>query len=258
LRFLIISKPEKIIKKTKANLEMNSHHLLIFCLILWSPSIHCDQQQEHFIAQTNTDQSADRPANGPVQLEIIGDTTHLFKDEDFEKKEALLLGHDHDTNSSLVRTTPGKKACTPVTTDSDRLDNSVRLVNGSELTKYMSNSDETECFLVLFYVPWCPFSARLAPFYNALPRAFLTMSVLAFDVSNSVGYNTKFGTSAVPMVILFQHKSVLAKMNYTGKSLPEYIEFVANLTSKTFFYFPGTRLSLRSEFYGFKSVDIFL
>lgn len=108
--------------------------------------------------------------------------------------------------------------------------NYVELVNGSRLTSYLSESNQTDCFFVLFYVPWCPFSARLAHIFNALPRAFPTLDVLAFDVSKSVGYNTKFGTSAVPILLMFQNKNVLAKFNYTNKNLTDYIDFVANVT----------------------------
>ena len=43
-------------------------------------------------------------------------------------------------------------------------------------------------------------------------------------------YNTKFGTSTVPMIILFKHKSPLAKFNYTHKNLTEYIDFISNKT----------------------------
>ena len=37
----------------------------------------------------------------PVHFEIVGDTSHLFADEDFEKKEAVLLGVvDYDDNNN--------------------------------------------------------------------------------------------------------------------------------------------------------------
>ena len=66
--------------------------------------------------------------------------------------------------------------------------NTVHLVNGSKLTMYMSVSKPSDCFFVLFFVPWCPFSIKLAPIFNALPRAFDRFDILAFDISKSVGY----------------------------------------------------------------------
>lgn len=188
--------------------------------------------------------------DGPVKFDIVGDTSHLFADEDFEKKDVVLQGGNQRTSPkpnyidilmSSINTTrhsPNEKVslksnkCTH--SSRSRAHNSVQLVNGSALTQHLSDSKETECFLVLFYVPWCPFSARLAPIYNALPRAFANFDVLAFDVSKSVGYNSKFGTSSVPLIILFQHKSIFAKFNYTSKNLSDYIDFVANRTSNSY------------------------
>ena len=201
-----------------------------------------------------TNPQAEGIKDGPVHFEIIGDTSHLFSDEDFEKREAQLLydvtqaqeaadqsGIDQASRSSSNEK-PGLNAsnstsgsgfkCLRANLTTFRESNTVQIVNGSRLTSILSNSEPNECFLVLFYVPWCPFSARLAPIYNALPRAFLNLDVLAFDVSSSFGYNTKFGTSAVPMIILFQNKNVLARFNYTRKNLTNYLEFIANNTGK--------------------------
>lgn len=131
-------------------------------------------------------------------------------------------------SSTTTQSTPPNCVVSAKLNQTDKIiKNEVKLVNGSHLTRTLSDSASLECFLVLFYVPWCPFSARLAPLFNALPKAFPNLDILAFDVSKSVGYNTKFGTSAVPMVLLFQHKNVLAKFNYTEKNLTEFIEFVS-------------------------------
>lgn len=174
-----------------------------------------------------------------VKLDIVGDTSHLFSEEDFKKEEVILLSDKEEskdienstekfTNKTDKSSSKSKKCSFSKT---NRTENYVQLVNGSALTTHLSDSEETECFLVLFYVPWCPFCIRLAPIYNALPRAFINLDILAFDVSNSYGYNTKFGTSAVPIILLFQHKSVLKKFNYTEKTLIDYIDFVSNHTS---------------------------
>lgn len=182
---------------------------------------------------------------GPVHFDIIGDSSHLFEPEDFEKKEIIPLRETNESNSTQeaietkesTNTTRQLHSSHPDCTRSNLSQfkeiNYVQLVNGSRLTTYLSDSNTTDCFFVLFFVPWCPFSARLAPIFNALPRAFQNLDVLAFDVSKSVGYNTKFGTSAVPMLLMFQQKNVLAKFNYTNKNITEYINFVANTTGFT-------------------------
>lgn len=45
------------------------------------------------------------------------------------------------------------------------------------------NANSSDCTLVLFYTPWCRFSASLAPHFNSLPRAFPTLRFLALDAS---------------------------------------------------------------------------
>ena len=224
---------------------------LIKILLFLLKEVKCeDEDVNNLFEDTQRSQIQD----GPVQFEIVGDTSHLFADEDFEKKEVILLGDTNaNTNtesripqsdyieilrdsinsfSNSSEKTPKKPSkCTLSSRPTDP--NSVQLINGSALTQHLSDTNETECFLVLFYVPWCPFSARLAPIYNALPRAFANFDILAFDVSKSIGYNSKFGTSSVPMIILFQHKNIVTKFNYTNKSLIDYIDFVYNRTGNS-------------------------
>jgi hypothetical protein len=156
---------------------------------------------------------------GPVKFNIEGNSEHLFEKEDFEKKEAQLLRSDSSTvelpvEDTTISSTPSNELGILVFTapkrpkpppprpphpdcsranltlnDSEsRQTNVVQLINGTRLTQMLSESLEFDCFLVLFYVPWCPFSARLAPIYNALPRAFPNLDILAFDISKSFGY----------------------------------------------------------------------
>ena len=42
-----------------------------------------------------------------------------------------------------------------------------------------------ECHLVMFYAPWCPFSAQAAPHFNGLARAFPDIGLYAVDSSKS-------------------------------------------------------------------------
>lgn len=46
----------------------------------------------------------------------------------------------------------------------------------------------SDCTLVLFYTPWCRFSASLAPHFNSLPRAFPALHFLALDASQHSRY----------------------------------------------------------------------
>lgn len=159
-----------------------------------------------------------------VRIEIVGDTSHLFKPEDFEKEDSKLLHIDNEssnlklevdyvrlmlnqTNAKIdeeeaINSNDSIKTNSSKTTDGEKgkviiecnlkifenNENKVKLVNGTSLTLMLSESKLNDCLIVMFYVPWCPFSARLAPYYNALPRAFNQLDILAFDVSKSTGY----------------------------------------------------------------------
>ena len=50
------------------------------------------------------------------------------------------------------------------------------------------NPNGSGCALVLFYTPWCRFSATLAPHFNSLPRAFPALHFLALDASQHSRY----------------------------------------------------------------------
>lgn len=59
--------------------------------------------------------------------------------------------------------------------------------NNQENNKNQTGSERQEdwCMIVNFYAPYCPFSARLAPFYNALPRVFPSLFVAAVDATQN-------------------------------------------------------------------------
>ncbi len=62
----------------------------------------------------------------------------------------------------------------------------VQIVNSSQLLQRLGfkNSSYANCAVVLFYAPWCPFCAKAAPHFNALPRAFPIIDFLAIDAIN--------------------------------------------------------------------------
>lgn len=124
--------------------------------------------------------------SSPVNFNVVGDTSHLFAPEDFEKIEVQPLHYLKTNDAELPKKeTTQNSTCQPK--NLENFENSVKIVNGSGLTKTLYESQQNECFVVLFYVPWCPFSAKLAPYFNALPRAIPHLDFLAFDVSKSIG-----------------------------------------------------------------------
>ena len=72
------------------------------------------------------------------------------------------------------------------------------------------NPNGSDCTLVLFYTPWCRFSASLAPHFNSLPRAFPALHFLALDASQHSRYLPSVGSKhllismiPLPFTLLF-------------------------------------------------------
>ena len=58
----------------------------------------------------------------------------------------------------------------------------VRMANStlvSQLVEPASNG--SRCVVLLFYYPWCIFSAKAAPHFNALGRIYPQLEVMALD-----------------------------------------------------------------------------
>ncbi|KAM3869125.1 thioredoxin domain-containing protein 15 [Diretmus argenteus] len=111
------------------------------------------------------------------------------------------------------------------------LDNfSVQVLNASQDLMEFLNANSTECSVVLFFTTWCQFSASLAPHFNALPRVFPSMHFLALDASQHSSLSTRFGTVAVPNILLFQGVKPMARFNHTDRTLETLTSFIANQT----------------------------
>ncbi|XP_074647873.1 thioredoxin domain-containing protein 15-like [Tubulanus polymorphus] len=108
----------------------------------------------------------------------------------------------------------------------------VRVVNSTVLQEKLQLKNETagNCFLVMFYAPWCIFCARTAPAYNALARSFPQMELFAIDAFYFSSLNARFGTIAVPNILLFSNGRPVSRFNGTERSLATLISYVANVT----------------------------
>ncbi|XP_038563741.1 thioredoxin domain-containing protein 15 [Micropterus salmoides] len=106
----------------------------------------------------------------------------------------------------------------------------VQVLNASQDLMDFLNANSTECSVVLFFTAWCQFSASLAPHFNALPRVFPSMHFLALDASQHSSLSTRFGTVAVPNILLFQGAKPMARFNHTDRTLETLTSFIANQT----------------------------
>ncbi|KAK1191078.1 TXD15 protein, partial [Pygoscelis papua] len=105
-----------------------------------------------------------------------------------------------------------------------------QILNVSQDLMEFLNPNSSDCTLVLFYTPWCRFSASLAPHFNSLPRAFPTLRFLALDASQHSSLSTRFGTVAVPNILLFQGAKPMARFNHTDRTLETLKDFIFNQT----------------------------
>lgn len=106
----------------------------------------------------------------------------------------------------------------------------VQVLNASQDLMEFLNANSTECSVVLFFTAWCQFSASLAPHFNALPRVFPSMHFLALDASQHSSLSTRFGTVAVPNILLFQGAKPMARFNHTDRTLETLASFITNQT----------------------------
>uniref|UniRef100_A0A8C3PYR9 Thioredoxin domain containing 15 n=1 Tax=Chrysolophus pictus TaxID=9089 RepID=A0A8C3PYR9_CHRPC len=106
----------------------------------------------------------------------------------------------------------------------------VQILNVSQDLMEFLNPNSSDCTLVLFYTPWCRFSVSLAPHFNSLPRAFPILRFLALDASQHSSLSTRFGTVAVPNILLFQGAKPMARFNHTDRTLETLKDFIFNQT----------------------------
>ncbi|XP_027462075.1 thioredoxin domain-containing protein 15 isoform X1 [Zalophus californianus] len=106
----------------------------------------------------------------------------------------------------------------------------LKILNVSQDLMDFLNPNGSDCTLVLFYTPWCRFSANLAPHFNSLPRAFPALHFLALDASQHSSLSTRFGTVAVPNILLFQGAKPMARFNHTDRTLETLKVFIFNQT----------------------------
>ena len=82
----------------------------------------------------------------------------------------------------------------------------------------------------MFYAPWCPFCADIAPHYNAIARAFYQIDILAIDAIHFSNLNSRFGTIAVPNIIVFHNAKAVARFNSTERTFLSIRDFISKVT----------------------------
>ncbi|XP_066153381.1 thioredoxin domain-containing protein 15 [Euwallacea fornicatus] len=114
----------------------------------------------------------------------------------------------------------------------------VQLVNDTELIKLLVRDPEVasdknspgQCIVVLFYSKNCPFSGMAAPHFNALPRAFPDVKMVAINAMRYHLFNTQNGIVGVPTVLLFHNGRPIVKYNGSDYNLEIFVKFIKMFT----------------------------
>ncbi|ODN03113.1 Thioredoxin domain-containing protein 15 [Orchesella cincta] len=154
------------------------------------------------------------------------------------------------TNGTSSRYLRVKVACSELFPENSTHIGTVEIVNMTHLLHgiLISNpaiktrSTPSNCTVVFFYTYWCPWSAKAAPHFNALPRAFRNIRFAAVDSYVYPAINTYFGVLSVPTVVLFYNGKTLAKFNDTTFTVNQFAEFISTFTDQK----PGIRLNVTS------------
>lgn len=116
----------------------------------------------------------------------------------------------------------------------------VEIVNASQLVKLLhvnpeitSRDMEADCLLVFFYARACPFSAKAAPHFNALARAYPNVKMVALDALKYGGTNTVYGIVGVPTLKVFHNGRPYGKFNGTDYNIQSFSKFLHAVTGKS-------------------------
>lgn len=86
------------------------------------------------------------------------------------------------------------------------------------------------CIMVMFYSKTGTFSSMAAPHFNALPRAFPDIKMVAINTMMYHLINTQNGIVGIPSLILFHNGKGLAKYNYSEYTLELFSSFLTQQT----------------------------
>ncbi|XP_044758806.1 thioredoxin domain-containing protein 15 [Coccinella septempunctata] len=113
----------------------------------------------------------------------------------------------------------------------------VEIVNDTHLIRILtpdsnitSKDTAAQCVVVMFYSKYGTFSSMAAPHFNALPRAFPDIKMVAINTMMYHLFNTQNGIVGIPSVILFHNGRAVAKFNDSEYTLELFSKFVKKNT----------------------------
>ncbi|KAJ1356929.1 hypothetical protein KIN20_014904 [Parelaphostrongylus tenuis] len=126
------------------------------------------------------------------------------------------LDYDSKCNDPLMDPNGAfKYRCQTVYPFNEKL-STVEVMNSSTLLGILQHTDTYKrmwCMVTLFYAPTCPFSARIAPYFNALPKMYNgSIKFIALDATEFSKLNSRYGISGTPTVMLWVSGAAVARM----------------------------------------------
>ncbi|XP_046414171.1 thioredoxin domain-containing protein 15 [Neodiprion fabricii] len=173
-----------------------------------------------------------------IAIELANET--IETEQPMAQKEVY-----NQTNSNVTAET-----VSPNTTKANCLSNkeygTVEMVNASRLMELLilepgpGNKTRTAkegkqlpgaCILVFFYARWCVFSSQAAPHFNAMPRIFPHIKMVAVDAIKYQSFNTQYGIVGVPTLMLVHNGKPVSKFNGTEYTVDTFTKFIKYLTN---------------------------
>lgn len=207
--------------------------LIIICLfLLLNKGTFCEVD--------NIDLDKDSGVNNisPGTLQVLNELKESERENEAESFEAS------DTESSKSKNVQPKwgkhrVSCIQRNQGDNLSRGNLTLINGTELQVRMAEETHYNvtnrtapgvCSIILFYGNWCQFSAKAAPYFNALPRYFPTLNFYAIEVANNLNIFSQYAVVALPSVLVFHNGKPVYGFNSSSHTLETYIQFIHNNT----------------------------
>ncbi|KAF9419460.1 hypothetical protein HW555_003960 [Spodoptera exigua] len=201
---------------------------------------HNNQDNFDNINETTASYSdADSAPEEKEQRKIQIKEDYLNFKKDYLRQKLALLKEQTEALKSIAKEICMNKCKEIVYDTNEEVEPTVEIVNASQLIKLLhvnpeitSRDMEADCLLVFFYARACPFSAKAAPHFNALARAFPDVKMVALDALKYGGTNTVYGIVGVPTLKVFHNGRPYGKFNGTEYNIQSFSKFLNAVTGK--------------------------
>ncbi|KAB7505748.1 Thioredoxin domain-containing protein 15 [Armadillidium nasatum] len=165
--------------------------------------------------------------------------------------EASNLTWVNGTKSS--NNTLSKKAtCLEIERDEPVSD--VEIVNSTTLLKLLQSnpnvttrSTPSECYLVYFFSPYCPFSAQGSAYVNALARSVPSIPVYGLNSVEHHSLNARYSIMGTPSLVLFHNGHTVGRYNASEFSTFHLESFIHHFTNQKIYSINVTSKDFKSN-----------